>query len=923
LVDLLATGSYGKVYTAKNFESGQLAAMKIITPEEDENVLEFVLEISILRKCQHVNLTAHYGSYFKGDELFIVMELADGGTVGDFPAAFNRGLRETEVQQIMLGSLRGLDYMHSSGIIHRDIKGANILLGADGEVKLADFGVSYLFESHNGAKAKTFIGTPYWMAPEIIDTKSGGPPYDEKVDLWALGITAIELAEMNPPLYDMNPMRALFEIPSKPPPALLPTTKASDGFREFVSRTCDKVPATRVDAKAAMALPWFSGVDTDLALLQDLTARFKKACDSDEVFDIEDDGGFGDEGGGGGSAIGGSTPAAEPGIISFKAPSLRADTKRPANATSRPLKSFTTRRELGQQEAQHISKQQLKRQMKELRALQEKHLEQLASLQRAQDKEEGKRSDDWQSRKAKLAKKFESEDGALRKSHKSEKSKLRKAQVAEREKLVKQLTSQSASLLKAIKKDQSDEQKDYNKRRKAEAKKAGNSPAATRDKQWKDLLFVHHQRESKLKREQAFALAQRTDPYMLRIEQVKQKARLANEHRRATDEVRIKYLLTRQDHAVKKARAMQEQEAKNLVEKQELQHTQLLVMQKIEVAQGKRLADLESKYRYKALKQRQKAEAAAAKSSSESKRLRQRRDSETRQFRAQESAAAAEAEKALTAQHTKIREEQARTHEKFRGILREDHETMLSHLQEQHEKAIAKMRGEAERVGRDTEIEQSRELMAMYTVYYNTVLQTLEEQHTMQKELALIQMKQQMGLLLDQQKAAASDEATVAAEQEQLKNDQRKRTSALLKEQMEAIRDVKRQRDEVVGELQAAVALRETANANAAARAESEQTRVANAKRSVEDGGSRLAEEEEDDEEANPPPPPPDDDEEDEEEEGGVVDPVPLAASQSGAARASALDLDDELDLDEGVKSTLRSVPSGQEWDAFAQKMAG
>eukprot|EP00179_Madagascaria_erythrocladioides_P015018 CAMPEP_0198370858 /NCGR_PEP_ID=MMETSP1450-20131203/156933_1 /TAXON_ID=753684 ORGANISM="Madagascaria erythrocladiodes, Strain CCMP3234" /NCGR_SAMPLE_ID=MMETSP1450 /ASSEMBLY_ACC=CAM_ASM_001115 /LENGTH=370 /DNA_ID=CAMNT_0044078407 /DNA_START=26 /DNA_END=1134 /DNA_ORIENTATION=+ len=322
LVDLIATGSYGKVYTAKNNETGTTAAMKIISPEDDESVEEFVLEVSILKQLNHKNVTRHYGSYIKGDELFIVMELCNGGTVGDFPAVLNHGLKEAEVAQIVKGSLEGLAHMHEQKLIHRDIKGANILLDGKGEVKVADFGVSY--QMHHGRRAKTFIGTPYWMAPEIIDTKSGGPPYDYKVDVWAIGITCtfigtpywmapeiidtksggppydykvdvwaigitcIELAEMNPPLYEMNPMRALFEIPSRPPPRLIDNGEWTPQFIEFVNLCCRKDPAKRPGAAEMLKHP-FVAVPDNLPLLADLSRRFKRACDSEDQLEMGDD----------------------------------------------------------------------------------------------------------------------------------------------------------------------------------------------------------------------------------------------------------------------------------------------------------------------------------------------------------------------------------------------------------------------------------------------------------------------------------------------------------------------------------------------------------------------------------------------------------------------------------------------------------
>jgi len=134
--------------------------------------------------------------------------------------ALGRGIKEEQISFVCAESLKGLEYMHSQGIIHRDIKAGNILLTVEGEVKLADFGVSAI-TTNSTKRRNTFIGTPYWMAPEVIACdKDDTATYDEKCDIWGLAITAIEMGEMDPPLADLHPLRALYLIPSNKPPSV-------------------------------------------------------------------------------------------------------------------------------------------------------------------------------------------------------------------------------------------------------------------------------------------------------------------------------------------------------------------------------------------------------------------------------------------------------------------------------------------------------------------------------------------------------------------------------------------------------------------------------------------------------------------------------------------------------------------------------
>eukprot|EP01133_Synstelium_polycarpum_P013331 gene13331-15677_t len=246
LVEEIAEGSFGTVYKGRHLPTGNIMAVKIIGLDEDETFEDLVVEIDILNRCNHNNIVKYYGSWVKGDELFIAMECCGGGSITEIYQELNVPLTETQIAYICRETLKGLEYLHTHGVIHRDLKGANILLTDNGEVKLADFGVSGLLDKTS--KRMTFIGTPYWMAPEVIENRSNQVPYDTKADIWSLGITLIELAEAEPPLSEIHPMKVLFQIPYRDPPKLKSQETYSKDFINFVSQCLHKDPNQRKTA---------------------------------------------------------------------------------------------------------------------------------------------------------------------------------------------------------------------------------------------------------------------------------------------------------------------------------------------------------------------------------------------------------------------------------------------------------------------------------------------------------------------------------------------------------------------------------------------------------------------------------------------------------------------------------------------------
>ncbi|XP_041922573.1 mitogen-activated protein kinase kinase kinase kinase 4 isoform X3 [Alosa sapidissima] len=246
LVEVVGNGTYGQVYKGRHVKTGQLAAIKVMDVTEDEEE-EIKLEINMLKKySHHRNIATYYGAFIKksppghDDQLWLVMEFCGAGSITDLVKnTKGNSLKEDWIAYISREILRGLAHLHAHHVIHRDIKGQNVLLTENAEVKLVDFGVSAQLDRTVGRR-NTFIGTPYWMAPEVIACdENPDATYDYRSDLWSCGITAIEMAEGAPPLCDMHPMRALFLIPRNPPPRLK-SKKWSKKFFNFIESSLVK-----------------------------------------------------------------------------------------------------------------------------------------------------------------------------------------------------------------------------------------------------------------------------------------------------------------------------------------------------------------------------------------------------------------------------------------------------------------------------------------------------------------------------------------------------------------------------------------------------------------------------------------------------------------------------------------------------------
>nr|XP_054606945.1 TRAF2 and NCK interacting kinase b isoform X5 [Nothobranchius furzeri] len=285
LVELVGNGTYGQVYKGRHVKTGQLAAIKVmdVTGDEEE---EIKAEINMLKKySHHRNIATYYGAFIKknppgmDDQLWLVMEFCGAGSVTDLiKNTKGNSLKEEWIAYICREILRGLTHLHQHKVIHRDIKGQNVLLTENAEVKLVDFGVSAQLDRTVGRR-NTFIGTPYWMAPEVIACdENPDATYDFKSDLWSLGITAVEMAEGAPPLCDMHPMRALFLIPRNPAPRLK-SKKWSKKFQSFIESCLVKSHSQRPSTEQLLKHPFIRDLPNERQVriqLKDHIDRTKK-----------------------------------------------------------------------------------------------------------------------------------------------------------------------------------------------------------------------------------------------------------------------------------------------------------------------------------------------------------------------------------------------------------------------------------------------------------------------------------------------------------------------------------------------------------------------------------------------------------------------------------------------------------------------
>ncbi|XP_029030955.1 STE20-like serine/threonine-protein kinase isoform X2 [Betta splendens] len=274
IIGELGDGAFGKVYKAQNKQNGTLAAAKVIDTKTEDELEDYMVEIDILASCNHHHIVKLLDAFYFEGKLWILIEFCAGGAVDAIMLELERPLTEPQIRAVCKQTLEALSYLHENKIIHRDLKAGNILLSLEGDVKLADFGVSAK-NTKTLQRRDSFIGTPYWMAPEVVMCEtSKDRPYDAKADIWSLGVTLIEMAQIEPPNHEMNPMRVLLKIAKSEPPTLMHPSRWSPEFSDFLRRALDKNVDNRWSTAQLLQHPFVTSV-TDSKPLRELIAEAK------------------------------------------------------------------------------------------------------------------------------------------------------------------------------------------------------------------------------------------------------------------------------------------------------------------------------------------------------------------------------------------------------------------------------------------------------------------------------------------------------------------------------------------------------------------------------------------------------------------------------------------------------------------------
>jgi len=250
VLETIGKGSFGAVYRARRRESGEVVAIKKVDVK-GEDVESIIREIEIMKDIKSPFVVRYFGNYFWRNKIWISMELCDEGSALELVQDMGT-LPELFIAPISKSVLSGLVYLHEKKVVHRDIKPGNLLLAHDGSIKLADFGISSQLTGDR-TRMQTMIGTPYFLAPEVV---SQGEGYSAKIDVWALGISCLQMADGKPPYSDINPMRALFLISQNDPPTLAKPDTWSPDFLDFVNRALTKAQAERPTAKDMLSFPF-------------------------------------------------------------------------------------------------------------------------------------------------------------------------------------------------------------------------------------------------------------------------------------------------------------------------------------------------------------------------------------------------------------------------------------------------------------------------------------------------------------------------------------------------------------------------------------------------------------------------------------------------------------------------------------------
>ncbi|KAJ2786539.1 hypothetical protein GGI15_001443 [Coemansia interrupta] len=250
----IGQGASGGVYTAQPVGSPNIVAIKQMNLEKQPKKDLIINEILVMRESKHKNIVNFIDSFLHRGDLWVVMEYMEGGSLTD--VVTNNLMTEGQIATVCRETLEGLEHLHAKGVIHRDIKSDNVLLSMNGDIKLTDFGFCAQL-TENMSKRTTMVGTPYWMSPEVVMRKEYGP----KVDVWSLGIMAIEMVEGEPPYLNENPLRALYLIATTGTPKIQNPETLSPVFRDFLAQALEVSAEKRPNATELLAHPFLQKAD--------------------------------------------------------------------------------------------------------------------------------------------------------------------------------------------------------------------------------------------------------------------------------------------------------------------------------------------------------------------------------------------------------------------------------------------------------------------------------------------------------------------------------------------------------------------------------------------------------------------------------------------------------------------------------------
>jgi len=269
----LGAGAVGLVTLAVHKTTKEKVAMKQIDLVESEDLMDLILlEIEVMKKLKHQNLVNFVEAYMDRDELFIAMEYMEGGDLTDLVLTVE--VPERVIARFCKELVSGIQHLHSNGLIHRDLKSDNLLLGMEGQVKITDFGFASKIQA--GEKRITMAGTPYWMAPEIVNQQA----YDAKVDIWSMGIMALEMKDGEPPYMGTDPIRAIWLIAQHGKPDIHGEEKLSREFKDFLDRCLEVDVDARWTAEQLLSHPFLKTAAPNKEILPLIeTTKKQKASD--------------------------------------------------------------------------------------------------------------------------------------------------------------------------------------------------------------------------------------------------------------------------------------------------------------------------------------------------------------------------------------------------------------------------------------------------------------------------------------------------------------------------------------------------------------------------------------------------------------------------------------------------------------------